>query len=224
MTNTFQDQVETRKFGVEGIETLIWPIGDVGAYGDPKDGPWHDWIRDSETFLSYVPRKDMVIQAGGNCGMYAALYSRHFEWVVSVEPEDLNYYCLKENTKNLDNVHLHKAALGAKIGRCNLRLGGRKNVGTHTVRWNEGGDVPVLTIDSIVEETDKLQYPPIVSLIHLDVEGSESEALEGALNTIRKHRPTVITERGRGTEHLFDLGYRLVYTGRMDNVFVADAV
>lgn len=56
-------------------------------------------------------------------------------------------------------------------------------------------------------------------LIHLDIEGYEEKALEGAIETIKKFKPTIVTEHSRGEKMLVDLGYELKKKLRMDTLF-----
>ena len=71
---TFEEITSYRKCGHEGVNEFLWVTQDTGAYGNEKDGPLFDWIQESRDFMSQVKKFDVVIQAGGNCGMYARFY------------------------------------------------------------------------------------------------------------------------------------------------------
>lgn len=65
--------------------------------------------------------------------------------------------------------------------------------------------VSVEDLDSAIPEG----YVP--SLIKIDVEGAEREVIEGAMETIRAHRPIVVFEHGKGAARFYDATPQDVY-------------
>jgi hypothetical protein len=61
---------------------------------------------------------------------------------------------------------------------------------------------------------------PSCDLIHLDVEGYEAAALQGAIETIKKFKPVVIIERDSGANVVTDLGYTKYKKLMMDSVYI----
>jgi FkbM family methyltransferase len=119
--------------------------------------------------------------------------------ILAFEPNTENYRCARITMEinECANITLHHAALGASTGYLLLRtsdadgvpLGGASHVVAHDP--DETGalePVQVLRLD----ETADTARP--ISLIQLDVEGYEREALAGALTSIRKWRPVIILE------------------------------
>lgn len=51
----------------------------------------------------------------------------------------------------------------------------------------DAGDIPITTIDAMVEKTGD-----VPTVITMDVEGSEFEVLKGAEQTLRQHKPTIL--------------------------------
>jgi FkbM family methyltransferase len=65
---------------------------------------------------------------------------------------------------------------------------GVENSGMGSLVHDEGGrqvEVPVTTIDLLVRELGL----PRVDFIKIDIEGAEREALQGGMQTLRRHRP-----------------------------------
>ena len=130
----------------------------------------------------YVVNKTVVVQAGGNCGLYPKQYSEIFDTVYTFEPDWLNFYCLVRNCPD-QNIIKSQACLGNQPGLVDLAV----------KHWSRGksfvkgtGHYPVYLIDSI----DLVDC----ALIHLDIEGYEYFALQGAINTIKKFKPVIVIE------------------------------
>jgi len=202
--------VAMRTVDIEGVNQMLWPTRDFNAF----HWPLQDWIRDREAFLKFVKARDVVVQAGGCCGMYPRFYKNHFKEVYTFEPDPTNYYCLERNC-GVDGIYHQNVALGSEEKLVSLDAptapGEENNVGMYTVNENPG-TVKMITIDSLgLRKCD---------LIHFDLEGYEPEALKGAINLIEKCSPVIITERACGREFLESIGYRAVQRTSMDTIFV----
>lgn len=154
--------------------------------------------------------------------------------VWAFEPNDESHRCatLTVAINGLGNVHLEHAACGSAAGEVLLRvtdrsgkpLGGKSEVvrAVDATSGERGYVVPVVRIDDIVPDDRH------VSLVHLDVERSEREALTGALTTIRRCLPTLILETVPDdawcAEHLAPLGYRAACRVGPNTVFRAGVV
>lgn len=142
--------------------------------------------------------------------------------VFAFEPNPENYRCARITLEinNLDNVVLTNAGLGAKrevlflqttdeYGRA---LGGASRIiGKESNEATQGKGVQIVTIDDTVGNNRN------VSIIQLDVEDYEKEALSGALKTIQRCLPIIILEvRPNSTllgsdwfaENILSLGYK----------------
>jgi FkbM family methyltransferase len=208
------ERLSYRMVNMENVDQLLWITQDRGGFGTPgRDGPINDWQQNVKKIMEHSFGRGVVIQAGGNCGMYARFYNKYFNNVHTVEPEELNFKCLNHNTKDFKNINAYNAALGDKEGFVKISGGGYRNCGTFRVREIKEDDVsiPMITIDSM--------SLPHVDLIHLDLEGFEEKALKGAIETIKKFKPTIITERNRGNTFLREMGYTEVKLPKMDTLF-----
>jgi FkbM family methyltransferase len=131
----------------------------------------------------HVLEKNVVIQAGGNCGLYTHKYSKIFKMVYTFEPFPELFRCLVMNTP--ENVIKFQGVLGNKHELVSINphfcgdLGGGHVAGDNKI-------IPTFLIDDLcLSECD---------LIHLDIEGYEPFALEGARNTIERLHPVICVE------------------------------
>ena len=202
---------------IEGIEEpWLWIKGDggPGTDGGAWVGPREDWIHShSQKFFTRVKKFDVVIQAGGNLGIYPRLLASRFKTVYTFEPDPLNFHCLVNNCQ-LDNIVKINAALGTECGPCRLIRNRRENVGMHRVEENKFGTTMMLSIDSLnFEQCD---------MICLDTEGFEEQIIEGALETIRQFGPVITAENKNGSNiepWLKDIGYEIVDQSVSDTIF-----
>lgn len=143
--------------------------------------------------------------------------------VWAFEPSSENHRCAEITLKlnAIANITLTRAALGASAGEALLYTGagGRKSAGgasTIVVRKREGfvyEHVRVVALEDVI--------PPdrSVTLLQLDVEKYEQQALAGALSLIRRCRPLLVLENLPAdplwfAENILSLGYEKA--GRID--------
>lgn len=195
-----------------------WPKYDVACY---------KYLKKRETIPQLVSefctKKEVVIQAGGNAGMYVAKYSDIFSTVYTFEPDPLNFYCLTKNTPS--NVIKFQACLGNSTDFVNLSFNyenpKKPNSGGFGVHGT--GPIPTMVIDNFNFQT--------CDLIHLDIEGYEKFALLGALKTIERCSPVIALElNGLGERYqssdnevislITSLGYYTAGVVNDDTIFI----
>ncbi len=194
------NHISPRTVNTEGIDFLWWVTLDTKAF----NGPLEDWIKDRDNFLKYVKNRNLVVQAGGNCGMYARFYGNYFKNIFTFEPQENNFSCLDLNCQG-DQYHKFNVGLGSSITKADIshisKTNKRTNMGAWKITENPDGPINLITIDSL--------DLPTCDLIHLDIEGYESFALQGAEKTIKKFNPVIILEEGHGSEIAESFGYSL---------------
>lgn len=140
---------------------------------------------------SMIKEKNTVVQAGGHCGMYAKKYSKKFDNVYTFEPNRINFYCLNLNA-TAPNIFKFQACLGDK-NRSVSFWSSKNNSGSHHIDITQDyGNTPMLTIDNLGLNS--------CSLIHLDLEGYEYYAIQGAAETITTFKPLICLETTHVTE------------------------
>lgn len=148
---------------------------------------------------------------GGACIGNHTLWFATFcaQQVIAVEPVERNMTHLRKNlrlSRLNDKVTLVAAALGAQAGR-----GAMWHAGQFHGQWDlkDGDEVDVTTLDAIAALAD---YP--VTLVKLDIEGSELAALQGGQELLTTQSPAVIAEAKTAPEvqatsaFLVRLGYK----------------
>jgi FkbM family methyltransferase len=143
-----------------------------------------------------------------------------FKRVYTVEPDAANYEALAINTFNQPRVVIRRAAFGKDYGKSAIDQRCPNNIGAHRIK--EGAEFDVVPIDSLgITDCDLLQ---------LDVEGSEHDALLGAVATIEASWPVITLEMNGLGEHygytnldtinlMADMGYKIADQVNRDVIF-----
>jgi FkbM family methyltransferase len=163
---------------------------------------------------------DTFIDVGGNIGMITLLGARlvgNAGKVITFEPNPEAAGRIEQSLRDnaIPNVTLHRVALSDQPGQLTLSvitphtgMGTLASVGdahkplvsaTHTVEVRRGDDL----IDSTLSGAVTLK---------IDIEGFECRALRGLVQTLRRHKPAIITEvsenhlrrAGASAKQLFD--------------------
>lgn len=181
-----------------------------------------------EAAVKFVPERRVVVQAGGNVGIFPRRLAELFETVHTFEPDPTLFGYLRSNAP-FKNIHAVCAALGDDVEPVSLCSDRRDNSGrlshpglTHVVPG--GGDVRQMRLD-------ELQLTRC-DLLYLDIEGYELRALRGAEETIARCRPVIVVEINRSITYygitdeflrawIRERGYQRVLRVNSDEVFVA---
>lgn len=148
--------------------------------------------------INYVPKHDVVVQAGGNLGIFPKYLSYYFKAVYTFEPDPELFLKMIHNAPE-HNIFRMQAALGCDhrlVAVSRVRRYGNPKLGNHEgltyVDHEADGLIPMMTVDDL-----KLQT---CDLIYFDIEGYELFALIGAAKTIAHCRPVVVCEINQGIE------------------------
>lgn len=202
------------RYKLDGLHWLVMPRADA-----LWTGPLKNWREEIDEWLSHINNFDVCVQAGGAMGMYPRFWAEHFNKVITFEPCPKSYSCLIKNCDD-PKFDTYNTGLGnPQPGELyQLNNQNKSNLGTHktigpitTTIGTKYLNIDLMSIDSLDLRA--------CDLIHLDVEGFEQQIIEGAIETIKKFRPLVITERAGGGKLLEQLGYQQVFKGKMDTVF-----
>jgi len=173
-----------------------------------------------ELLLGSDPASD-VVHAGTFFGDFLPALGRSRTAgarVYAFEPNSENFRCAQITVllNSLDNVLLAHAGLDAMSGEGQVAIRSADGVALGGISHLVGSGDATPRITERVTLTSVDETVPAdrqVGLIHLDVEGHERTALEGALGTIRRCRPLLVLESPPGPDwfeqHLGDLRYRV---------------
>lgn len=197
------------------IEGWVWP------YKDIKCWPWLQREKDLPEIISkFCKNKRVVVEAGGNAGLYVKSYADLFDAVYTFEPNNLNFFCLTQNVKD-KHVYKIQTCLGYDRNLVEI-TDSRGNIGSYHVKKDIQGIIPTIRLDDL--------NLPICDLIHYDIEGFEHEALKGSIETIKRCKPIIAVEwMNHGKKYggsnevienfLNDLGYKSVHKVYHENIF-----
>ena len=199
---------------------LYFPDHDEFFVGG-KTGKYQQAILD-EAYV-YVKNFQCAVDIGANIGLQTMRLSKKFKEVHSYEPVSTNYECLVKNTEQLDNIHLYNSALGNNVGTVDIGLSEdfKNHCGAFSIEKFQNNSV--ITENVKINMLDNFNLIP--GLIKVDVEGYESKVLEGAINTIEKHKPVLILEHSVKTIKklmpiLDHLHYICVYVHQKDKIWI----
>lgn len=152
-----------------------------------------EWCMGEFENLDYANK--VVVDVGANIGTHTLEFAKKAKHVYSFEPQKQNYDMLVTNvTLNaLTNVWHYREALSNEVGWAQVGKYDPSTVGNFgACEINESGPAAqCCPLDTISD----FMFPP--DLIKIDVEGHEYEVLQGAKETIAKHRPVLYVECDR---------------------------
>lgn len=209
------------------------------AWGEAKNAFYH-WARTkvgtthdlSFTALRHLPTPaipELLIDIGGNRGQ-SIIAMRRFRPgapIISFEPNPPMFAWLTRHFASWKDVRLENIALGAKAGVLTLFIPAyrgfvydglattraemaRSYFSSDTLFGYDPAKISVQEVDTPVRTLDSFALAP--TFIKIDVEGGEFDVLSGAVETLKRWRPTLMIERfyedPRITRLLGSLGYR----------------
>jgi len=178
--------------------------------------------------IQMTTSRNVVVQAGGNLGVFPKYLSAHFATVYTFEPEPELFSMMCHNAPE-NNIIKFQAALGCDREQIRMSRKRRQNDGGNS---HEGishvagpGSIPTLRIDDLgLKEC---------GLIYLDIEGYELYALQGAGETLQRCRPLLACEINKSLEQMGGItrdtivnwlrgkhGYEFLKRIRSDEIFV----
>lgn len=121
-------------------------------------------------------------------------YAKAYKKIVAVEPDTRTFKKLQINCENLENCITLNNAVWSK----NLVLNFEGNKGRGASTNKNGEEKQALCVDYLFKEYGDFSY------INIDIEGSESEMLDGAKNALQ-HKPKLCMAAYHRSEDIFAL-------------------
>ncbi|MFI5130100.1 MAG: FkbM family methyltransferase [Chitinophagales bacterium] len=171
----------------------------TGATGNLYCG-LHEFT-DMGFLLHFLRKDDLFVDVGANIGSYTVLAGGHVgAKVVSVEPVPRTFEYLKTNiaiNQISDKVRVYNFALGNEKGH--ISFTSTLDTMNHVATGMEENtiQVPVETLDAILENEKE------PGLLKIDVEGFETNVLNGAPQTLQKNnlKAIIIELNGSGAKY-----------------------
>lgn len=224
----YQASLPIQNYSLYAVEDHLFWVDEkwdwVKSHYIKKGLTWEPHIQ--KLFETYVKKGDTAVDIGGHIGTHTIALSELVGPSGSVhtfEPQTKLFTELLVNTSinGCKNVILHRAALGSNEGIAYI---------AHPCATNEG----MAKISSSGEKVDLKILDSFnlsnISLIKIDVEGYEIEALKGAKETIKRNKPVIIVEVFGGPEQeeklnfIRSLGYEISHLGGEDYLCIPTSV
>lgn len=140
---------------------------------------------------------NLAIDVGANIGLHSIRLAQKFLQVESFEPFSANYQCLEKNVSTFTNVNLHKNALGSVNTTENISLPlDSDNSGAVSFSDFQNSERELISESVDIKKLDDYKLSP--NLIKIDTQNYELEVLKGAEETLKKCKPILIIEVGKG--------------------------
>ena len=141
-------------------------------------------------YAPLVREGDLVFDVGAHLGDRSAAFAALGARVIALEPQPRVARWLRRIVGRNERITLRAEAVGAAVGTARLAISRRtptmstlsaswrdsireSDPAFHDVRWEDSIEVPVVTLDTLIETYGK------PSFCKIDVEGYEAEALAG---------------------------------------------
>ena len=214
----------------------------------PDDDDWINWSGDYEQaqfndVMPHISKWDVALDVGAHVGIWSTRLAQKFKRVIAFEPVPKHIECWKRNMSKFiseqsewGNISiLETVALGHENGTAPMKVPNTTNTGMASLVHESNqktGDRWVQpeweTFPEIVVETrtlDSYEFDQL-DFIKIDVEWFELRVLQGAENTIRKHKPIMYIEMSDTEAYTFmknlDLDYRIFYANGADRLYKID--
>ena len=208
----------------------------------PGDDDWHQWganwekIEIDEIMNHHISNWDVALDIGAHVGIWSMRLTEKFKRVYAFEPVPKHIECWKQNMQNFTNEHselenistLNTVALGHENGTNTMIVPNTTNTGRATFvekLFIDKHNFPKIQVET--KTLDSYEFDQ-VDFIKIDVESYELKVLQGAENTIRKHKPIMYIEVCDPEAYKFmenlDIGYRIFYSNGMNRLFKSNTV
>ncbi len=134
-----------------------------------------------------------ALDVGANIGNHACFFARRFRRVICVEPGKAASLVLEANLvlSGTSNYEIHRVALGREARSGVLDRIDQQNLGSSVVREVDGaGEFRIMRGDELLRGLDVHD----LTLVKIDVEGSEIDVLDGLAEILDASKPMVCVE------------------------------
>jgi FkbM family methyltransferase len=208
----------------------------------PGDDDWHAWganwekIEFTDIMNHHISNWDVALDIGAHVGIWSMRLAEKFKRVYAFEPVPKHIECWKQNMQKFTSDHsewenistLNTVALGHENGINTMIVPNTTNTGRATFvekLFIDKHNFPKIQVET--KTLDSYEFDQ-VDFIKIDVESFELKVLQGAENTIRKHKPIMYIEVCDPEAYTFidnlDIGYKIFYSNGMNRLFKSNTV
>ena len=204
----------------------------------PDGDHWHEWSANYEKdefdeTMNHITKWDVALDVGAHVGIWSRNLVEKFKNIYAFEPVPKHIECWKQNMLQWkDTSILYEVALGHKNGTIDIQVPVEENTGmaaivqpqlVQTSGWDDLNNFPKIEVET--RTLDSYEFDQ-VDFIKIDVEWFELKVLQGAENTIRKHKPIIYVEINDSGVYDFmenlDIGYKIFYAIGLNSLFKID--
>ena len=148
-----------------------------------------------EELDTYIPDNAVILDIGANIGNHTLYWGifRNVKKIHAFEPMIKTYEVLQKNiilNKLEQKVQLYNIALGSTKTKGSVRKGQTFNTMFTHIEVSEQGKLEIDSLDNIVAQGDFEK----IDFIKIDVEQFELQVLLGAVETLKKYKPSIYVE------------------------------
>lgn len=149
---------------------------------------------ETDLIRSHLSEGSVFVDIGANIGWFtlqAARWVGDFGSVFSFEPRPSTFEHLTKSIKinGLENIKVFNMGLSDEVGSATLMAPeGHSSPGSSYLGNGKGIPVSLSTLDILLPQIDRLD------VIKMDVEGWEPNVIKGAMRTIQKFHPIILSE------------------------------
>ncbi len=157
----------------------------------------------SEVYEKLIPlgEKEVIVDLGAYDGdtirEFLSATKGRYEKIYALEPDAKNFRKLSKKTEGMSNIELFNIGAWSKKETQFFDTKGGRN----SRRSDSGMAVNFNSVDNLI--SDK------VTLIKMDIEGAELQALKGAENTIKAYRPKLYVCAYHRNEDMFAIPFKI---------------
>lgn len=131
---------------------------------------------------------------GDSAISFCKFTENQYKKIICFEPDSTNFKKLQQTSQNIRNIEIFPYAVGNENGEISFSDGN----GTESAVVENGNiKVPIVRMDDFFKES--------VSIIKMDIEGAEIDALRGGAELIKRYRPKLILSAYHNVEDLYDI-------------------
>lgn len=189
---TFYDDRESLE--VVSSRINFYETGDLSYLEDCKISSQDYFVHD----LIEVKNDDVFVDCGAYDGDSAISFNKfaknQYKKIICFEPDSVNFRKLQQVFHNVENVEMFPYAVGDENGTISFSEGkGNESA----IAENGNVCVPIIRMDDFIKGP--------ISIIKMDIEGAELDALRGGAELIKKYRPKLIVSAYHNVEDLYEI-------------------